>query len=467
MKIKGKNITVVGLGLSGKAAAILLAKKGACVYATDSADSGKLRGVASCLRKKGIKTSLGTYCERIVKNADLIVVSPGIKDDAGVLKIASKMRIPAISEIELASWFSKSDIIAVTGTNGKSTIVTLIGLMLKASGKTPIVCGNIGKAFSGIVLSAKSTQPIVLETSSFQLKRIDRFKPKISLISNITQNHLDMHIDFKEYFSSKMNIYRNQEKDDFCVLNYDDKNLRFTKPLSRAKTYFYSLVKNVEGAFLDKSSLVININGRKKRICSADDIILQGKHNFSNALAASCCAYLAGVSPKAIRNVLSQFKGLPHRCEHVITYKGVSYVDDSKATSVDACAAALRAYPGKLLLIAGGRDKNSDFKAITGIIRSRVKSIIAIGEARDKIIGAFSDCTQVCKASCMEDAVRMAEDKAVPGDTVLLSPMCASFDMYNSYSERGMDFRRVVEKLKTKKSPFDGVYPERSEGLRA
>jgi UDP-N-acetylmuramoylalanine--D-glutamate ligase len=451
MQIKGKNITVVGLGLSGNAAAILLAKKGACVYATDSADSGRLRSIASRLREKGIKTSLGRYCERIVKNADLIVISPGIKDDTGVLKIANKMRIPVISEIELASWFSKSDIIAVTGTNGKSTIVTLIGLMLKLSGKKPIVCGNIGKAFSGIVLSAKKTQPIVLETSSFQLKRIGIFKPKISLISNITQNHLDMHTDLGEYFSSKKNIYKNQEKDDFCVLNYDDKNLRSVKPVPRAKTYFYSLVKNVEGTFLDNGSVIINIDGKKKRICSVGDIILHGEHNFSNVLAASCCAYLAGASLKAIRYVLNQFRGLPHRCEHVIMYKGVNYVDDSKATSVHACAAALKAFPGKLLLIAGGRDKNSDFKAITGIIRSRVKSIIAIGEAKDKIVGAFSGCTQVHKASCMEEAVKIAEDKSLPGDTVLLSPMCASFDMYNSYSERGMDFRRVVEKLKTKK----------------
>jgi UDP-N-acetylmuramoylalanine--D-glutamate ligase len=444
MRIKNKNITVIGLGISGKAAAFLLAEKGACVYATDAADSDMLRKTASQLRKKGIRVDLGTCCESIVRKSCMVVASPGIKDGAEALKIAKKSRIPVIGEIELASWFFKGDIIAITGTNGKSTIATLAGLMLKASGKNPVVCGNIGKAFSGIVLSAKSSQPIVLETSSFQLKRIGKFKPKISLICNIARNHLDMHANLNEYFSSKKNIYKNQEKDGFCVLNYDDKNLRTIKPAPRAMTYFYSLEKKVEGAFLDKGSIVINIGGKRENICFTNEINLQGGHNFSNALAASCCAYLAGAAPKAIRSTLIEFKGLPHRCEHVITCEGVSYIDDSKATSVDACASALRACSGKVVLIAGGRDKGSDFKAIAGLIHSRVKLIIAIGEARDKIIDAFSCYTQTCKASCMEEAVKIAEDKSVPGDIVLLSPMCASFDMYKDYSDRGMAFRKAV-----------------------
>ncbi|TRZ52683.1 MAG: UDP-N-acetylmuramoyl-L-alanine--D-glutamate ligase, partial [Dehalococcoidia bacterium] len=315
MDIKDKNITVVGLGLSGKAACVLLNKKGACVYVTDANDSEELRKTASGLRKKGIRVDLGACSKSIVEASNMLVVSPGVKDCAGPLMIAKSKSIPVLSEIEVASWFAKSDIIAITGTNGKSTIVTLIDLMLKASGKDPVVCGNIGKAFSGLVLSVKKCQPIVLEASSFQLKSIDRFRPKISLISNITGNHLDMHSDFNDYFSAKRNIYKNQGKNNFCVLNYDDKKLRSVKPKPNAKTYFYSLKKNVTGAFLDKGSLFVNMNGRAKKVCSVNDIMLSGGHNLSDVLAACCCAYLSGATCKGMKKALAGFKGLPHRCE--------------------------------------------------------------------------------------------------------------------------------------------------------
>ncbi len=447
MDIKDKNVTVVGLGISGKAASVLLSKKGAHVYATDANNSEGLRKTASQLRKKGIRVDLGLCRKSIVESSDMLVVSPGVRDSAEPLTIARSLSIPVVGEIELASWFSKADIIAVTGTNGKSTIVTLIGLMLKASGKDPLVCGNIGKAFSGLVLSVKKHQPIILETSSFQLKSIDRFRPRISLISNITGNHLDMHSDFNDYFSAKKNIYKNQGENDFCVLNYDDKNLRSVKPKPNAKIYFYSLKKNVTGAFLDKGNFVLNMNGERKKVCSVSDILLSGGHNFSDILAACCCAHLSGATCEGMRKALRNFKGLPHRCEDVVTFDGVRYIDDSKATSVDACASALKAYSGKVVLIAGGRDKESDFRAIAELVRKRVKSIIAIGEAKDKIIDAFSGATKTYKASCMVEAVGIAKDKSRPGDIVLLSPMCASFDMYKSYSDRGAAFKKAVLKL--------------------
>ena len=449
MDIKDKNITVVGLGVSGKAACVLLSKKGARIYATDANDSEELRKTASQLRKKGIRVDLGVCRKSIIEGSDMLVVSPGIKDIAEPLIIAKNRSIPIISEIELASWFAKSDIIAITGTNGKSTIVTLIGLMLKASGKDPVVCGNIGKAFSGSVLSVKKCQPIILEASSFQLKSIDRFRPQISLISNITGNHLDMHSDFKGYFSAKKNIYKNQGENDFCVLNYDDKNLRFVKPKPDAKIYFYSLKKNVTGAFLDKGDFVLNMNGETRKACSVNDILLSGGHNFSDILAACCCAYLSGATCEGMKKALMGFKGLPHRCEDIITLDGVRYIDDSKATSVDACASALRAYSGKVVLIAGGRDKESNFEVIVKLVHERVKAIIAIGEAKDKIIDAFSGATKTYEASCMDEAVRLAKDKAKPGDVILLSPMCASFDMYKSYSDRGVAFKKAALKLMT------------------
>jgi UDP-N-acetylmuramoylalanine--D-glutamate ligase len=447
MEIRDKHITVVGLGASGKAACTLLRRKGACVYATDTGDCAALRKTAAQLCKKMIRIDLGTCRRDVVEDSDIIVVSPGVRPDAEPLAIARDRSIPVISEIELASWFAQSDIIAVTGTNGKSTIVTLTGLMLRASGKDPVVCGNIGKAFSALVLSVKHHQPVILETSSFQLKDINRFRPRISLIANVTGNHLDMHVNFNDYFSAKKNIYRNQKEDDFCILNYDDKRLRHLRPKPNAKTYFYSLEKDVTGAFLDKDNFVININGEKRKICPVNDILIPGRHNLSDALAACCCAYLLGATFKGMRKALGNFKGLPHRCEHVVTLAGVRYIDDSKATSIGACASALRLYSTNIILIAGGRDKEGNFREIRGLVRRRVRVVVAIGEAADKIIHAFSGAAKTYKAYSMAEAVHIARDSSIPGDVVLLSPMCASFDMYKSYADRGVAFKKAVLRL--------------------
>jgi UDP-N-acetylmuramoylalanine--D-glutamate ligase len=450
MITKGKNTTVVGLGISGKAAAMLLNKKGANVYVTDSNDSQALRKVAALLRKKKIKVDLGFCSRSAIRCSDEVVISPGVRGDAEPLIIAKDYSIPVISEIELGWRFCKSDIIAVTGSNGKSTIATLIGMILKESGKDPIVCGNIGRAFSGIVSSARKCQPIVLETSSFQLDNIDKFKPRVSLISNITDNHMDAHADFDDYFRAKKNIYKNQAKGDFCILNYDDKNLASLKPKPNAMTYYYSVKKEVRGAFIEKGYFFTTVTGKRKKICPINKIFLPGEHNLSNILAACCCAYILGATDEGVIKTLSNFKGLPHRCEYVSTLDGVTYIDDSKSTSVGACASALKYCNSGIILIAGGRDKGSNFAAITELIRRHVKSMIAIGESKDKIINIFSQVTETQSANSMEEAVGIARNKSKWGDIVLLSPMCASFDMYESYSQRGEVFRNTVLKLAAK-----------------
>jgi UDP-N-acetylmuramoylalanine--D-glutamate ligase len=391
MILKGKKIVVVGIGISGRAASLLLKKQGAFVYATDSRVTQELSHVAGELEAEGIRVELGKYTPDLVTAADLIVVSPGVKDDSDILNIAEKKSIPIISEIELASWFCKGPIIAVTGTNGKSTIVTLTGLMLKASGKGPVVCGNIGKVFSGAVFDIREGQPAVVEVSSFQLKRIDKFKPKIALIANITQNHFDWHGNFIDYFASKKNIYKNQDSSDFCILNYDDRKIKALEHELGSRVYYYSVKKKVKGAYLKGDDLILNTGANEMKICSISDIELPGSHNVPNMLACTLCSHLAGAHLKDIVSALTGFKGLDHRFQQVSTIDGVRYINDSKATTVGACKAALNSCAENVILIAGGRDKGSDYKVIKELIRDKVKSIILIGEAKEKIRADLAD----------------------------------------------------------------------------
>jgi UDP-N-acetylmuramoylalanine--D-glutamate ligase len=450
MNLKSKKVSVIGLGISGYWASVLLNTAGALVYAMDTSCTEQLEKKAVQLKNKGIHVCLGRYNEDAINSSNLIVLSPGVKENSIPLGIACRKAIPIVSEIEIASWFCKGDIAAVTGTNGKTTITTLIGLMLKASGKSPLVCGNIGSAFSESVLSVKKKQPVVLELSSFQLNRIDGFSPRISIISNIARNHLDMHDCLEDYFNAKKNIYKNQLKSDFCLLNYDDPRLRQLKPKPRARILFYSVKTSVEGAYIEDNNLIVNPYGEKIRVCSLDEIKLKGRHNHSNILAAACCAYILGADPESMRTAIRDFSGLEHRFEHFCIIDNVQYIDDSKATTVDACAAALKNCSKKIILIAGGRDKGSDFSSIKELIAKKVKAVIAIGEAASKIKNAFSGVTKVYEACSMSSAVGLASSKAGFDDIVLLSPMCASFDMYSSFSERGMDFKRIVYRMRDK-----------------
>ncbi|MFH0732217.1 MAG: UDP-N-acetylmuramoyl-L-alanine--D-glutamate ligase [Candidatus Omnitrophota bacterium] len=447
MDVKDKKITVIGLGESGRAAALLLKVKGAVVYATDSASSAEVLKAAAELRSLGINVETGAHTRQFLTDSQFVVISPGVPPGSLVVKWAKEEKIDIIGEIELASWFCKGKIVAVTGTNGKSTTVTLIAQILKDAGKKAILCGNVGNAFCNEINKIDKGSFVVLEVSSFQLEYIKTFKPFISVILNISQNHFDRHKDLDEYFAAKRKIYQNQTKDDYCLLNYDDKFLKaINKKEIPANLYYFSRRGKTKGAYEQNDKLYLN-TATASLISSIKDFKLKQPHNIENFLAASLCAFLCGVSPDAIKDTITGFEGLEHRAKVVATINGVSFIDDSKATTVESTCAALRSINASVVLIAGGRNKGSDFSLARDEIGKKVKALILIGEARHEIKNAFSDFPDIREAATMDDAVNIAAKIAKQGEAVLLSPMCASFDMFKDYKHRGEVFKQAVQRL--------------------
>ncbi len=446
MNLAGKKITVVGIGESGKSAAFFLKSKGAVVYATDCGDSEEVKSSASALKSAGINVETGKHSKDFINNSQLIIVSPGVSDESPAVKLAKKSKIEIISEIELAFRFCKGKIVAVTGTNGKSTTATLIAKIISNAGKNAVLCGNVGEAFSKKISEISKDTIVVLEVSSFQLEHIKTFKPYISIILNISQNHLDRHKDLEEYFAAKRRIYQYQRKDDYIILNYDDINLRKPTNKINPKVFFFSQKNIVKGAYAKNNRLFLNIK-TPQPICNIEDFRLRQPHNIENFLAASLCAALCDVPPDVIKNTLISFEGLEHRLQFITTIKGIDFIDDSKATTVDATRAALRSMKKKVVLIAGGKDKGMDFNLAGKDIKEKVRVLILIGEAKPKIAKAFSDFTHIIEAGDMDEAVNMAGRIARQGECVLLSPMCASFDMYRNYKERGEAFKTAVRRM--------------------
>ncbi|MDP2942263.1 MAG: UDP-N-acetylmuramoyl-L-alanine--D-glutamate ligase [Candidatus Omnitrophota bacterium] len=427
---KDKKVTVVGLARSGMAAALLLKKKGAEVYATDCGDSAGLRKNAGSLRKKGIRVEIGVHTRGFVKGKDLIVISPGVPEDSPILKWAAEEKVPVIGEIELGYLCCEAPIVAVTGTNGKSTTATLIGKILKKGGKSAVVCGNIGNPFCGEISKVKKDSVVVLEVSSFQLETIRRFRPCVAVVLNISQNHFDRHPDLKSYIKAKSRIFENQKTSDWAVLNYDDPLVRGLRAKTKAKTIFFSRKKGIP-----------------EMVCRQEELKIKGGHNIENALASLCVASIFGVKPEAAREALMAFKGLEHRFEHVAEIGGVEFINDSKGTTVLATIMALESCDKPVILIAGGHDKGSDFRKAGPAVGSKVKKLVLIGEAKDKIRKHLNGAVPAIEAGSMEDAVKKAYSEAEPGDCVLLSPMCASFDMFKNFEERGKVFKQAVKGL--------------------
>ncbi|MFH1407326.1 MAG: UDP-N-acetylmuramoyl-L-alanine--D-glutamate ligase [Candidatus Omnitrophota bacterium] len=443
MELSNKNVTVLGLGKSGLAAAQVLKANGAIVSVSDSGDSQELSENKQVLKKQGINVETGSHSKEYILGRDLIVTSPGVPRGAWPLLLAGENNIPVISEIELGFWFCRAPVVAVTGTNGKSTVTSLIGEILSDAGKNPIVCGNIGNPFCGELPRIKENNIVVLEVSSFQLETIKTFRPKVSALLNVTQNHLDRHTDFKEYLSAKKRIFLNQRPDDTAVLFYDDPVLRALAKDVKAEVLYFSLKDKVNGAYLKDGKLFL----LERFLMGAGDIKIKGEHNILNALCCAIAASVLGVSDKSIAGTISRFKGLEHRFEHVRTLRGVNYVNDSKATSVDAAVYALRSIPGGIILIAGGRDKKSDYNIVKNIVNEKARAVILIGEAKENIKIAIQGRAQVQFAASLEDAVKKASDISQSGDTVLLSPMCASFDMFRNFEDRGDKFKEIVSRL--------------------
>jgi UDP-N-acetylmuramoylalanine--D-glutamate ligase len=447
-QLRGKKISIIGAARSGIAVAGLLRDAGALVFVSDKTGAEKLQAEARSLGDLSIAHELGGHSERVY-DCSLMVISPGVPTNAPVVIEARKRSINVISEVEVASWFCRSPIVAITGSNGKTTTTTLIGRILGDAKKEHAVAGNIGTAFSSVVLELDPAAIAVLEISSFQLDHCETFRPRISAIMNITQNHMDRYDhSMEKYAEAKARIFMNQVGDDVLLYDADDEWTSKIVLKARCRRIPFSIRHSVpEGAFQESRKLVTVLDGKRSEIISVDDISIKGPHNLYNAMAASLVGQLSGVGTASIRATLKNFKGVEHRQEFVREVNGVRFYNDSKATSVDAVWYALQAFDRPIVLMLGGRDKGNDYSRITDLVRKNVRAIVAMGESADKVEKAFSGIKPLRRATSIDEAVLAAQSLAQSGDAVLLSPACASFDWFENYEQRGRVFKELVKNL--------------------
>jgi UDP-N-acetylmuramoylalanine--D-glutamate ligase len=448
MQIADTRILVVGLARTGLAAARFLQRRGAVVRATDSAAADALGPAAAELRALGAELELGGHRTESFVSADLIVVSPGVPLNIAPLEAARRRGVPVIGEIELAGRFIHEPIVAVTGTNGKTTVTELIGRMLTTSGRRVFVGGNIGRPLIGYADRGAPAEIVVAEISSFQLDAIERFRPAVGVLLNITDDHLDRYSDFAAYARSKMRLFENQTAADTAVLNGGDPIIRSRAAALRARTLFYNHPDPAAAcAQIEGKTLRLSSPGREPVSLDLARYRLPGPHNIANACAASLAALAAGATPEGIQAALDAFAGLAHRLEPVGSVDGVLFVNDSKATNVDAVRRALESFSAPVILIMGGLDKGGNFSLLSEAVRRRVKALVLIGKAAGAIRAALGGLVPTVPAADMGAAVRAAAERSAAGDVVLLAPGCASFDLYKNYEARGEDFRRVVRAL--------------------
>lgn len=446
----GKKVLVVGIARSGVAVAKFLHSKGAKVILTDKKDKNELGETLQGIPSE-VKIFAGNNPVLDEIKPDLLIVSPGVPLTIPLIAQAVAQNIPVISELELAYRFAKTPIIAITGTNGKTTTTTLIGEIFKNAGKNVCVGGNIGLPLVLEVEKYDSEDVIVAEVSSFQLECIKSFRPKASVFLNITPDHLDRHGTIQNYIDAKARIFENQTKDDYTILNYDDAEVRKLGAKSKGKVIFFSRQNKLEeGIYVEDGQITARFDGLTKHICSTKDVFIKGAHNLENALASTAAAYLMGVSPEVIENVLKSFRGVAHRLELVDEINGVKYVNDSKGTNPDASIKALEAYEEPIVLLAGGRNKGNDFNEFAQKIKDNAVALVLLGESKNEIKKAVKEkgFNNIVEARTMEEAVNLAQAKAKSGDIVLLSPACASWDMYKNFEERGEQFKEAVRNLR-------------------
>ncbi len=457
MELKDKRVLVVGLGKSGVASALFLKAHGARVTVSDTKSGDELRNEIPSLLDHGITVETGGHGERTFRGQDLIVVSPGVPVDAPLLVQARAMGEAVIGEVELAAQFLPGPIVAITGSNGKTTTTTLTGEILTAGGLPTLVGGNIGTPAISLAERAKRETVIVLEVSSFQLETIQTFRPKVAVVLNVTPDHLDRHRTFEAYVDAKARIFENQRGDDFAVLNEDDPTCVTMAARTRAQVFWFSRQKEVkQGAWVREGNILFR-DGRgsqknaQREIMQVSEIPLKGAHNLENVLAAVCAGALMGCAPEKIRQAVRDFKAVEHRLEFVATVRGVDYYNDSKATNVDATIKALESFPANIHLILGGKEKGSDYTVLNDLLRQRVKRVYTIGAAAGKIesqiVSPKSGNVEVVHAETLENALRKANAVAEPGDVVLLAPACASFDQFKNYEQRGQVFKEIVRGL--------------------
>jgi UDP-N-acetylmuramoylalanine--D-glutamate ligase len=449
MLVRGKRFSILGAGKSGVAVARLLKTRRAKVFLSEKGKQNKFEDAAKELQEIGVEFEFGDNTHRVL-DADYVVLSPGVPLDAPIVKLARTQQIKILSEIEIAFDQCEAPIVAITGTNGKTTTTTLVGEIFKRAEWNTFVAGNIGVAFSEIVDQAKGEKAIVvLEVSSFQLDAIDEFRPKVSALLNITPDHLDRYKNYEAYIQSKYRIVENQKGYDIFVYNHDDENARNCADTVNIRTLGFSLKEELkQGAYLAGDDIVLRIGREKEVLINRNEIGIPGPHNLMNAMAAALMTRAMGVEFDAIRETLRAFKGVEHRIEFVRELNGVKYYNDSKATNVDSVYYALGSFNTPIILIAGGKDKGNDYSKIADSVKEHVKAIVTVGKGAEKIEKFFSGMKPIYSAGMsMEEAVRLAKDAAAPGDIVLLSPACASFDMFDNYEQRGRVFKELVNKL--------------------
>src|ERR1700675_2549216 len=447
MELKDKRVLVVGLGKSGVASALFLKAHGARVTVSDTKSGDELRNEIPVLLDHGITVETGGHGERTFREQDLIVVSPGVPVDAPMLQQARSLGEMVIGEIELAARFLRGPIVAITGSNGKTTTTTLTGEILAAGGLPTLVGGNIGTPAISLAERAKAESVIVLEVSSFQLETIQTFRPKVALVLNVTPDHLDRHRTFEAYVDAKARLFENQESGDFAVLNEDDPTCVKMAERTKAQVFWFSRQKEVkQGAWVRDGNILFRDGSPQREIMLVSEIALKGAHHLENVLAAVCVGALLGCAPQKIREAVSDFKAVEHRLEYVATVRGVDYYNDSKATNVDATIKALESFPGNIHLIVGGKDKGSNYAVLNDLLRQRVKRVYTIGAAAAKIESQIKD-VELVHAETLENALRKANAVAQPGDVVLLAPACASFDQFKNYEQRGQAFKEIVREL--------------------
>jgi UDP-N-acetylmuramoylalanine--D-glutamate ligase len=443
-----KRVLVVGLGKSGVASALFLKSRGAQVTVSDSKPSDQLQEEIPLLLDHGIVVETGGHGERTFRGQDLIVVSPGVPVDAQPLVQARALGETVIGEIELASRFFPGTIVAITGSNGKTTTTTLAGEIATAGGIRTLVGGNIGTPAVSLVAEASLESVVVLEVSSFQLETIQTFRPQIAVVLNITPDHLDRHRTFAAYVDAKARIFENQNPSDFSVLNADDPTCVELAQRTKAQVIWFSRKKEVSrGAYVLDGRIMYRDPRNQQEVMLVSEIPLKGAHNVENVLAGVCIGRLLDCMSDCIREAVRNFKAVEHRIEYVATVRGVEYYNDSKATNVDATLKALESFPANIHLILGGKDKDSDYTQLNHLLKERVRQVYTIGAAAEKIESQVREAVKIVHAETLEKAVKQAAAAAQSGDVVLLAPACASFDQFRNYQHRGQIFKETVRAL--------------------
>lgn len=450
MQIKDKNILVIGAAVTGIPVVKELVRLGARVTLNDNKKVDELKNIISELEHLPVRLVAGGHPDELADQCDFIVVSPGVPLELSLVKRAKNLGKEVISEIELSFRLVNTPIAAITGTNGKTTTTALLGEIMKASGRHTYVTGNIGRAMILEVENAKPEDIFVLEVSSFQLESTVEFKPKVSAVLNITPDHLNRHKTMENYIAAKSNVFINQDANDYTILNADDPETAKLSKRAKSRVLFFSRKKELdEGAFIEEDHIVIKLGGKRDKIIHRDKVYIPGNHNLENALAAALMAYCLGVEPAVIAETLQSFRGVEHRIEFVEEIDGVIYYNDSKGTNTDASIKAVEAMSRPTVIIAGGYDKGGEFDDFIRAFDSKIKHMVLIGKTADKLEKTAYEhgFRSTHRVQDLQAAVRKCHELAEPGDAVLLSPACASWDMFSNYEERGRLFKEYVREL--------------------